>query len=1164
MAGQQMLLLQQQVTMLTQLLQQSQQQNAALASQVQQMNQELSGIKQQLQQGPTAAPQIPQQQQAAGLSTQPAQEQQDELQPSLGEVEPLAVQNVSAAAAEPAAAEDTSAASQQEQADELGDAPQLLPLAELSQVAQQQQQEQPEEQQHPAASVAHAAAELPAEPAPGALDSISPANEELNSSSSSSSSSDSSERTPVSIAHAAGAAATASSASPIPPASGSSSNADADAERSGQQQLRPRNDAFVQAVYRCRTWQQLRAVVDDSHQQQLQPWQVLAALRHLSGMIDSRASTEGSSSSSQQQRHQQQQLPSPEDLGCALLQRLLQHPALWSPAAPGLPCALYPHETKALLLAVAGLSLKLPFSSSDQLQALYEDAVHRGIPAARLQQQHDEEPQQQQQQQQQAGADAPWVLSADQQMQLLGGCLVLGLRPLQQHLELLGALTPAAVAGFSVLGSALLLFVADALLANRRLGNLAAAARAAGSLLPSQVAIGEVPAELLAAALRRLGVAGSWQLNRQLGCRRTRQLLLLPLVRLASHRHLQLTTAMQQQHQNQQQQQQQQQQQTVDEELQECDVSYSTGGSSATDSDSEISTSAMPGLVQEVCNAVQRSISDGLYAQHQKQQQYRQPASGGRSSSSSASRRPASAKLAGRPAPTGGWTVVTASAALLLMGGQLGCLISPRCLPVFTAAAGAQLGSLPDHLLLPLVQLVTDSAAAAYASHGALTGVQEDKQGDDDSQDSKQQQQQRRGYGRWRSAVVSHLGSVSSRLPLEPLVGAVLALAQHHTQAAQQDSSSASGSVGYSSSSSHAFLEECSKVLDTAVEQQMQVVNAALTQQQQQQPRQAHPRQQDQPKLLLYSSQQLAVLLPQLQQAGLQPSSSTATSLLQLILLAPKLQQQAAARAGGPQQAGGLPALAQPADLAAAYTAASQLRNAPDQQVLQQLAQALQQAGQQATSSGSAAAASWSSAASSAPAGAAAATGGTMSAAEACALICSLAPTAEAGDTAAPSSSTSSNRAKLGDYAFSAFQGISQLQGGQLSALVAALAALRVPLGELLGPRALDGKAGVTYGMVLAAAASAAASPATLAATAPDAVAQLAAGVVALGGRPDAGWWAAVQQRLAGQLGAVAGQALQGLLGALAACGVRPGEEWLQEACQVRSTAYVTRRDVVA
>jgi hypothetical protein len=479
--------------------------------------------------------------------------------------------------------------------------------------------------------------------------------------------------------------------------------------------------------------------------------------------------------------------------------------------------------------------------------------------------------------------------------------------------------------------------------------------------------------------------------------------------------------------------------------------------------------------------------------------------------------------------------VVTASAALLLMGGQLGCPISARCLPVFTAAAGAQLDSIPDHLLLPLVQLVTASAAAATQAAAKVT--QEEQQEDGGGQNAKQQQQQRKGYGRWRSAVLSHLGSVSSRLPVDQLLAAVLALAQHHTQEAQQDSSSNSSN---GNAASNTFLEDCTKVLDAAVERHMQVINRASSQQQQPQQRQ---QQQQQPKLLPYSSQQLAVLLPQLQQAGLQPSSSTATSLLQLILLAPQLHQQAAARAGGPVQAGGFPALAQPAELAAAYTAASQLRNAPSQQVLQQLAQALQQAGQQVTAAGSAAA-SWSSAASSAGVSAAA-----MSAAEACALICSLAPALGADNAAA--SSSSSSRAKLGDYAFAAFQGISQLQGSQLSALVAALAALRVSLAEPLGPRALDGKANVTYGMVLAAAASAAASPATLAATAPDAAAQLAAGVVALGGRPDAGWWDALQQRLAGQLCAVAGGRLQGLLGALLAAGVRPGQEWLQEACQV-------------
>jgi hypothetical protein len=1111
MAGQQMLLLQQQVTVLTQLLQQSQQQNAALASQVQQMNTELSGIKQQLQQGPAAAPYTPQQQQAAALSSQTVQEQQREQQLPLHQVQLMTgAQDASTAIAEPAEAEDTSAASQK--ADDLHNAPAPVPSAELSQVVLLQS----EEQQQPASSVAQAAAELPsAAPAPAAPDSLSTDADEPHSTGSNSNTI--SDTTPAPTAHVAAA---------TPPAAGSSSDTEADVERGGQQQLRPRVDAFVQAVYRCRSVQQLRVVLDDQQQQQqLQPWQLLAALRQLSGILDS---TAGNTNQPQRQQQQQQ---SAEDLGCALLQRLLQHPALWSPAAPGLACALYPHESKALLLAVAGLSLKLPFACNDQLQALYEDAVHHGIPAARLPQQQDEE--QQQQQQQQHAGEAGWVLSADQQVQLLGGCLTLGLKPLQQHLELLGALQPADVASFSMLGCALLVFVADALLANRMLGNPAAAARAAGSLPPSQVAIGEVPARLLAAALQRLGTAGSWQLNRQMGCRRVRQLLLLPLVRLSSHRHLQLTAAMQQQHQNQQQQQQQQQ--PADEKLQECDGSYSSGG--ASDNDSEVSTSAMPGLVQDVCKAVQRAISDGLYAQHQRQQQPQAPGRGGRSSSSSSSsgRRPDNGKPT-RPAPTGGWTVVTASAALLLMGGQLGCPISPRCLPVFTAAAGAQLDSIPDHLLLPLVQLVTASAAAA-------TQAQEEQQEDGGSQDGKQQQQQqqqqRKGYGRWRSAVLSHISSVSSRLPVDQLLAAVLALAQHHTQEAQQDSSS-SGSNG--NAASNTFLEDCNKVLDAAVELQMQVINRPSLQQLQPQ-----QRQQQQPKLLPYSSQQLALLLPQLQQAGLQPSGSTATGLLQLILLAPQLQQQhAAQRAGGPVQAGGFPALAQPAELAAAYTAASQLRNAPSQQVMQQLAQALQQAGQQVTAAGSAAA-SWSSAASSASTGGSAAV---MSAAEACALICALAPASRA-DTAAAASSSSS-RAKLGDYAFAAFQGISQLQGSQLSALVAALAALRVSLSEPLGPRALDGKANVTYGMVLAAAASAAASPVTLAATAPDAVAQLAAGVVALGGRPDAGWWGALQQRLAGQLSAVAGGRLQGLLGALVAAGVRPGQEWLQEACQVR------------
>jgi hypothetical protein len=1108
MEGQQMLLLLQQVTVLTQLLQQSQQQNAALASQVQQMTQEMSGIKQQLQQGPAAAPHTPQQQQAAAASPQTVQEQQTEQQPRLHQVQTMiGVQDAFAAVVEPPAAEDTSAASQQEQADVLQDAPGPVHSARLSQALQQQ----PEEQQQTASPVAQAAAELPLAPAAGAPDSFSPVRDKPDSSSSNSSS----EPTPVATAHAAVAAA-GTAADAATPAPGSSSDTEADAERGGQQQLSPRDDAFVGAWYRCRSLQQLGVLWDDCQQQQLQPWQLLAALRHLRAIADSQASTAGGVNQPQRQQQQQQQSVS-EDLGCAVLNRLLQHPALWSPAAPGLACALYPHETRQLLSAVANLSLKLPFASNDQLQALYEAAVHHGMPPARLPQQQDEE-----QQQQQAGGEASWVLTADQQVQLLGGCLILGLKPLHQHLELLSALQPAAVGSFSLLGCALLVFVADALLANRVLGNPAAAARAAGSLPLSQVAIGEVPATLLAAALQRLGSASSLQLNRQLGCRRVRQLLLLPLVRLSSHRHLQLTAAMQQQHQNQRQQQ------PADEELQECDGSYISDR--ASDNDSEVSTSSMPGLVQDVCNAVQRAISDGLYAQHQRQQQPQPSGRGGRGSSGSAGRHPAHGKPTGRPAPTGGWTVVTASAALLLMGGQLGCPISRRCLPVFTAAAGAQLGSIPDHLLLPLVQLVTASAAAAMQAAATLT------QEDGGSQDPKQQQQQRRGSGRWRSAVLSHLGSVSSRLPVDQLLAAVLALAQHHTQEAQQDSSS--------STASNTFLEDCNKVLDAAVAQQMQVINRASSQQQQQ-PQQ---RQQPQPKLLPYSSQQLAVLLPQLQQAGLQPSSSTATGLLQLMLLAPQLQQQAAARAGGPVQAPGLPALAQPAQLAAAYTAASQLRNAPDQQVLQQLAQALQQAGQQVTAAGSAAA-SWSSAASSAPAGGSAAA---MTAAEACALICSLAPTSGDDDAPAASRSSSSSRAKLGDYAFVAFQGISQLQGSQLSALVAALAALRVSLAEPLGPRALDGKANVTYGMVLAAAASAAASPATLTATAPDAAAQLAAGVVALGGRPDAGWWAALQQRLSGQLCAVAGQRLQGLLGALAAAGVRPGREWLQEASQVR------------
>ncbi|WIA31270.1 hypothetical protein OEZ86_001265 [Tetradesmus obliquus] len=258
----------------------------------------------------------------------------------------------------------------------------------------------------------------------------------------------------------------------------------------------------------------------------------------------------------------------------------------------------------------------------------------------------------------------------------------------------------------------------------------------------------------------------------------------------------------------------------------------------------------------------------------------------------------------------------------------------------------------------------------------------------------ERQQQQRRGYGRWRSAVLAHLGSATSRMPIDQLLGCVVALAQHHAQEAQQDSSSSSSSS--SSSGGHAdsdsFLQECIRVIDAALERHVEALE-----------------EEDQ---------------------------------------------------------------------------------------------------------------------------------------------------AEAAAASFNSSISISNRARLGDYAFAVYQGISQLQGGQLAALVAALAALQVPLAEPLGPRSLDGKAKVTYGMVLAAAASAAARPATLAATAPDAVAQLAAGVAALGGRPDGGWWAALQQRLAGQLGAVSGARLQQLLGALGACGVRPGQEWLQEAGQATLAAY--------
>jgi hypothetical protein len=907
-----------------------------------------------------------------------------------------------------------------------------------------------------------------------------------------------------------------------------------------QQQLRPRQDAFVQAVYRCKSWQQLRAVLEQQRmqqqqqdQKQLQPWRLLAALRHLSGITNSSPAPSSSSSSNSQLQRQQPQSGQAEEFGISLVQCLLQHPGLWSPAAPGLGCGLYPHETKALLLAVSGLSLKLPFSSNDQLQALYEDAVQHGICAAESQQQQDGDEQQQPQQ-------VGWVLSADQQVQLLGGCLTLGLKPLQQHLEVLGALQPSSVADFSLLGAALLLFAADALLANRMLGNPAAAARAAGSLPPSQVAIGEVPLPLLAAALQRLAAAGSWQLNRNMGARRIRQLVLLPLSRLASHRHLQLTVVAQQQLQQRQQ-----------EDAEPQDSTSSSDTVSDSDDDRKAETSGMPGLVQEVCTAVQRAIGDGLYAQHQKeqQQQQQQPTRGGRGSSSTA-RRPSRGNSAGRPAPTGGWSVVTAAAALLLMRGQLGCLITPRCLPVLTAAAAAELTSLPDHLLLPLVQLVAASAAESR---------EEQQQQSADSQAGKQQQQ-RRGYGRWRSAVLVHLGNVgSSRLRVDQLLGCVVALAQHHGQEEAQQGSSSSSAYN----SSDTFLEECSRVLDAAVAHHVQAAEGVLKQQQlQQQQRQLQPA-----AMLPYSSQQLALLLPQLQQVGVQPSSATATGLLQLILVAPRLQQQAAAgRSGGvwpqqqqqqqQQQGSGQPAVAQPADLAAACTAASQLRNAPDQQVMQQLAQAMQLAGQQVTATGKPVA-TWSSAASSSSSTAAGAPGATR-ASEACALICSLAPPVieedeHAAIAAAPPPSSSSNRAKLGDYAFAVYQGIGQLQGSQLAALVAALAALRVSLAEPLGPRSLDGKAKVTYGRVLAAAASAAAAPATLAATPPDAVAQLAAGVAGLGGRPDAAWWAAVQQRLAGQLGAVSGPRLQQLLGALLGCGVRPGQAWLQEACQVSS-----------
>jgi hypothetical protein len=1168
MAGQQMLLLQQQVTMLTQLLQQSQQQNAALASQVQQMTQELSGIKQQLQQAPaTAKAGFYQQLQPESYAALDRDEMQLECEQQAAAA--AAVQDGAAAVQDSAVIEQNSApaaatvvavptgtpgVSSEEQdssaAASSSSAPaDAAPAAGASAAAQQMQGSSaadslpapapapppvPDHAVHDAAAaeqLAAASAALAAQAmqqpvtavdAPEATSSSAAANISKGSSSSR-------DAAPVPLDAAVTAAA----------GSGSDSDAEAEGKEPGTQQLlRPLDDAFVGAVYRCRSWQQLRTVVEESQlkRQQLQPWQLLAALRQLSGTINSGAAAAAAatagSSNSQRQHQIAQQL---EDFGASLVQRLLQHPGLWSPAAPGLRCALYPHESKALLLAVAGLALKLPASScSEQLQALYEDAVQHGIPA-------------EQQQQQQANSEASWVLSADQQVQLLGGCLTLGLKPLQQHLQLLDTLPPAIVANFSLLGAALLLFTADALLANRMLGNPAAAARAAGSLPPSQVGIGEVHLSLLAAALQRLAAAKSWQLNRQLGARRIRQLLLLPLSRLAPHRHLQLTVAMQQQHK--QQQQNPQQQQVEDPELQECDGGYNSSGSD--NESNEAFTSSMPGLVHDVCIAVQRAISDGLYAQHQKQQQQQQQPAvrGGRSSSSSnnASRRPSRSSAAGRPAPTGGWSVVPAAAALLLMSNQLGCPITPRCLPVFTAAAGAQLSSLPD-LLAPLVQLVTASAAAGEAAAAATSSPDNGQQLAADG--FEKQQQQRRGYGRWRSAVLDYLGSVSSRLPVDAVLGTVVALAQHHAQEeAQQDSSSSGVGVGIDSSST--FSQECNKIVEASVERTVQAAERLIQQQQQQR------KQQQQLLLLPYSSQQLALLLGQLQQAGLSPSSSTASGLLQLILMGPQLQQAAAAgRAGGlqQQQQGCItgPALAQAADLAAAYTAASQLRNQPDQRLMQQLAAAVHQAGQPAAAAGKA---TWSSAASSSQTAAGATF---MSASEACALICSLGPSPAddsiiADATAAPSSSSSIDRAKLGDYAFAVYQGIGQLQGSQLAALLAGLAALRVPLADPLGPRALDGKANVTYGMVLAAAASAAAAPAMLAATPPDAVAQLAAGVAGLGGRPDAGWWGAVQQRLAGQLGDVGGGRLQQLLGALLACNVRPGQEWLQEACQVSS-----------
>ncbi|KAF6239170.1 hypothetical protein COO60DRAFT_1709176 [Scenedesmus sp. NREL 46B-D3] len=799
MAGQQMLLLQQQVTLLTQLLQQSQQQNTTLASQVQQMTQELSGIKKQLQLGQAATPSTAQQQQAAETA-QLVQEQQEEQQQLVHQAQqPVHAQdNVAAPAARRAAAAETGVpvVGQQEQAGSAGAVEAASPAAAVSAPVA----EKAEEEQQPAAHMAQTGEQEPAAPAAGGPDTVSSAGE------------------------------------------------------------------FEQAVYRCRSWQQLQKVLEDNQQQQqLQPWQLLTALRQLSRRMDRRATTAGSSSTpgnsshpQSQQQQQQQQFASPEDLGCALLQQLLQHPQLWVPATPGLACALYPLETQQLLLAVGGLSLQLPCASNDQLQALYEDAVHHGTPAACLPlQQQDAE------QQQQVASGASWVLSADQQVQMLGGCLTLGLKPLQQQLQLLASLQPGSVASFSLLGSALLVFVADVLLANRMLGSPAAAA---GSLPPPQAASGEVPPCLLAAALQQLGGAAPWQLNKRLGCRRMRQLLLLPL-------------------------------------------------------------------------------------------------------------------------------------------------------------------------------LVAASAAVAVQ---ATSETQEEGQQEEGSGSQVSKQQQPNGYIDWCSAVLAHLGRVSGNLPLDQLLATLVALAQHHTQQPQQDDSSSSSSNV--SSGTNAFLEDCSRILDAAVGCQMQAANSWSSQQQ-------HQRQQLKP----YSSQQLAVLLPQLQQAGLQPSSGAATGLLQLILLAPQLQQQAAGSAGGPQRARGPPPLAQPADLAVAYTAASQLRNAPDQ---------------------------------------------------------------------------------------------------QLAALVAALAGLRVSLAEPLGPRSLDGKAKVTYGMVLAAAASAAASPATLAATPPDAVAQLAAGVAALGGRPDAAWWRAVQQRLAGQLAAVAGQRLQRLLGALLACGVQPSQEWLQEACRATLTAY--------